>query len=171
MQHVLFICHGNICRSTMGWSRCLPSSCAALGASRSLSSIPQRPQPRRSATRRIVARSPSCARSGFPSSHIAHVRCVARSMATGITLSIWMPRTRVTCVASLATTPTAKLRACSIGPSAPATWRSLVHRQLRRHLPRRARRLYRYARAAVGKRGRGPRLRRKMSVDNLPHTN
>ena len=37
------------------------------------------------------------------------------------------------------------------------------------HLPRCARRLYGDARAAVGKRGRGPRLRREMSVDNFPH--
>lgn len=37
---------------------------------------------------------PSYARLGFPSSHIAHVRCGAQSMATGIALFIWMLRTR-----------------------------------------------------------------------------
>ena len=40
------------------------------------------------------ARSPSCAKSGFPSLRTVPARCVARSMATGITLSIWMLRTR-----------------------------------------------------------------------------
>ena len=41
-----------------------------------------------------MARSPSCAKSGFPSLRTVPARCVARSMATGITLSIWMLRTR-----------------------------------------------------------------------------
>lgn len=52
--------------------------------------------------------------------------------------------------------------------------RSLVHRQLRCHLPRCARRLHGHARATVGARAarmREPRHRHKMSVDNLPHTN
>ncbi len=131
-------------------SRCLPSWCAALGARPSLSSIPQRPQPRRSATRRIMARSPSCAKSGFPSSHIAHVRCVARSMATGITLSIWMLRTpRPT--SHLWRRPRRQDYALARLDRAPRRrGRSLVHRQFRCHLPRRARRLHRYARAAVG---------------------
>ena len=60
--------------------------------------------------------------SGFPSSHIAHVRCVARSMATGTTLSIWTTRTPAPCTEFLGRTPMARSRACSIGPIAPATW-------------------------------------------------
>ena len=66
MQRVLFICHGNICRSTMAESVFaeLVRRAGARGASLSL--IPRRPRPRRLATRRTMARSPSCARSGFP---------------------------------------------------------------------------------------------------------
>ena len=150
-------------------SRCLPSSCAALGARRSLSSIPQRPQLRRSATRRIMARSPSCAKSGFPSLRTVPARRVEQSMATGTTLSIWMLRTRVACVASLGDDPDGKITRLLDWTGRPGDVADpLVHRQFRCHLPRRARRLRRYARAAVGKRGRRPRLRRETSVDNLP---
>ena len=49
--------------------------------------------------------------------------------------------------------------------------RPLVHRQFRRHLPRCTRRLHRHARAAVGARAaraHGPRHRHKTSVDFLP---
>ncbi len=67
------------------------------------------PQLRRLATRRTTVPLPSYARPEFPSSHIAHVRCVARSMATGIALSIWMPRTRAACVAHLGDDPDGKI--------------------------------------------------------------
>ena len=118
MQRVLFICHGNICRSTMAESVFteLVHRAGRAGefvidsAATSTEELGNPPHRGTVAKLREV---------GIPV--VAHRarRCVARSMATGITLSIWMPRTRVACVASLATTPTARLRACSIGPERP----------------------------------------------------
>ena len=56
-----------------------------------------------------MARSPSCAKSGFPSLRTAPVRCVARSMATGTTLSIWTTRTPAACAEFLGSDPDGKI--------------------------------------------------------------
>ena len=121
MQRVLFICHGNICRSTMAESVFteLVRRAGRAGefvidsAATSTEEIGNPPHHGTIAKLREV---------GFPSSHIAHVRCVARSMATGTTLSIWTTRTPAPCTEFLGRTPMARSRACSIGPIAPATW-------------------------------------------------
>lgn len=122
MQRILFICYGNICRSTMAESVFteLVRRAGRAGefvidsAATSTEEIGNPPHHGTVAKLREV---------GIPSLRTVPARCVARSMATGITLSIWMLRTRGACVASLATqAPTERLRACSIGPSVPATW-------------------------------------------------
>ena len=168
MQRVLFICHGNICRSTMAESVFteLVQRAGRAGefvidsAATSTEEIGNPPH---------HARLPSCVKSGFPSLRTVPVRCVARSMATGITLSIWMLRTRVPASHLWRRLRRQDYALARLDRAPRRRGRSLVHRQLRCHLPRRARRLHGDARAAVGKRGRGPRLRREMSVDNLPH--
>ena len=157
MQRILFICHGNICRSTMAESVFteLVRRAGRAGefvidsAATSTEEIGNPPHHGTVAKLREV---------GIPV--VAHrARQVRRAEYGDWDHIVYMDDENArACVASLATTPTARLRACSIGPSAPATWPTLVHRQFRCHLPRRTRRLHRYARAAVGNRGRGPRL-------------
>lgn len=164
MQRVLFICHGNICRSTMAESVFteLVRRAGRAGefvidsAATSTEEIGNPPHLGTVAKLREV---------GIPV--VAHRARQVRRAEYGdwIALSIWMLRTRAACVASLATTPTAGLRACSTGPIAPATWPILVYRQFRCHLPRRARRLRRYARAAVGSRRHEPREPRHRHTD------
>ena len=107
---------------------------------------------------------PSCVKSGFPSSHIVHVRCVAQSMATGTTLSIWTTRTPAPCTEFWEGPRWQDLAPARLDRSPRRRGRPLVHRQFRRHLPRCTRRLHRHARAAVGARAaraHGPRHRHK----------
>lgn len=121
MQRILFIFHGNICRSTMAESVFTElvrragreAEFVIDSAATSTEEIGNPPHHGTVAKLREV---------GFPSLPTARARCVARSMATGTTLSIWMPRTRAVFVAFLAMTPTARFRACSIGPIDPAMW-------------------------------------------------
>lgn len=122
VHRVLFVCHGNICRSTMAESVFteLVQRAGRAGefvidsAATSTEEIGNPPHHGTVAKLREV---------GIPV--VAHRARQVRRAEYGDwdhIVYIGMLRTRVACVASLATTPTARLRACSIGPSAPATW-------------------------------------------------
>lgn len=172
MRKILFVCHGNICRSTMAESVFAElvrragreAEFVIDSAATSTEEIGNPPHHGTVAKLREV---------GIPV--VAHrARQVRRAEYGDWDHIVYMDDENARGLYRIfGKDPVARSRACSIGPIAPATWPTLVYRQFRCHLPRCARRLHRYARAAVGLRAnepRKPRHRHTSSVDFLPHT-
>lgn len=169
MQRILFICHGNICRSTMAESVFTElvrragreAEFVIDSAATSTEEIGNPPHHGTVAKLREV---------GVPV--VAHrARQVRRAEYGNWDHIVYMDAENARGLHRIfGDDPDGKITRLLDWTERPGRrGRSLVHRQLRCHLPRRARRLHRCARAAVGKRGRRPRLRRETSVGNLPH--
>ena len=168
MQRVLFICHGNICRSTMAES-VFTELVRRAGRWASLPSIPQRPQPR--GDRQPAASRYRCQAARGWDSVVAHrARQVRRAEYGDWDHIVYMDDENARGLYRIfGKDPDGKITRLLDWTDRPGDVADpLVHRQFRCHLPRRARRLHRHARATVGKRGRGPRLRRETSIDSLP---
>lgn len=129
MQRVLFICHGNICRSTMAESVFTElvrragreAEFVIDSAATSTEEIGNPPHHGTVAKLREV---------GIPV--VPHrARQVRRAEYADWDHIVYMDAENArVCAASSVATPTARFRACSIGPIDPATSPTLVHRQL-----------------------------------------
>ena len=170
MQRVLFICYGNICRSTMAESVFTElvrragreAEFAIDSAATSTEEIGNPPHHGTVAKLREV---------GIPV--VAHrARQVRRAEYGDWDHIVYMDDENGRPVPNFWEGPRWQdLAPARLDRSPRRRGRPLVHRQFRRHLPRCTRRLHRHARAAVGARAaraHGPRHRHKTSVDFLP---
>ena len=169
MQRILFICYGNICRSTMAESVFteLVRRAGRAGefvidsAATSTEEIGNPPHHGTVAKLREVGipvvahRARQVRRAEY--GDWDHIVYMDAENAPGPASHLWRRRPRRKDYALARLDRVSRRRG-----------RPLVHRQFRCHLPRCARRLHRYARAAVGSWAHEPRPRHKSSVDFLP---
>ena len=119
MHRVLFICHGNICRSTMAESVMtelvrranLEKEFEIDSAATSYEEI---------GNPRITGPSPSCTRWASPWYRTARASSRAQNTTAGTTSYIWTQRTAEASSAFCTATPQASSAAYSTGPTIPA---------------------------------------------------